>query len=67
MDFKIGDRAKFTGKDRDFHYGEREGKVGTIVYNSTLDVSNDFNGCCFWQIDGDERIYLTSLSDLTKI
>jgi hypothetical protein len=63
---KIGDRARFTAKDRVFHYGEREGKVGTIVLDANLEKGSNFNnGTCAWQIDGEPGVYMTALEDLT--
>jgi len=66
---KIGDRARFIGKDTQFHNGEREGKVGTIVLDANLDslpVLEDFSGgTCGWQIDGDPGVFVTALEDLT--
>jgi hypothetical protein len=71
---KIGDRARFTGSDQVFHYGEREGKVGTIVLDANLDPhgSNFGGGTCGWTplmheyIDGkDAGVYITALEDLT--
>jgi hypothetical protein len=66
---KIGDRARFTAKDKQFHYGEREGKVGTILGDANLDAvampPNFGGGTCMWQIDGDDGVYITALEDLT--
>jgi hypothetical protein len=63
---KIGDRARFTTKDRVFHYGEREGRVGTIVLDANLSAGRNFGGgTCCWQSDGDEGVYVTALEDLT--
>ena len=66
--FKIGDRAKFTGKDRVFHNGEREGHEGTIVLDANGDPRSNFgDGTCYWQVDGDPGLYLTGFEDLTEV
>lgn len=70
---KIGLRAKFTGRDRVFHGGQREGKVGTIVTDANGHQGSNFgadpalglNGCCGWQLDGDPALFTTGLEDLT--
>jgi hypothetical protein len=64
---KIGDRARFTAKDRVFHSGEREGKVGTIVLDANMDADPKHplpSGTCGWQVDGDDGVYITALEDL---
>jgi hypothetical protein len=56
--FKVGDRARFTGRDVDFHEGQREGKVGIV-----RELRGD---CCLWQIEGGgPGEYVTAFSDLT--
>jgi len=66
--FKIGDRAKFTGKDRVFHNGEREGREGTIVLDALEEPGSNFgDGLCYWQVDGDPGMYLTGFEDLTEV
>ena len=66
---KIGIRARFTAKDEVFHYGEREGKAGTIVADACGDQAGRFGtssgGCCYWKIDGEDGVYITGLADLT--
>lgn len=63
---KIGDRARFTAKDKQF-YGRREGQIGTIIADANLDFngSNFGGGTCTWQADGDPGVYITALEDLT--
>jgi hypothetical protein len=46
---RLGLRCRFTGKDRVFHNGEREGKLGTIVTDARLEEADqwicDCNSC----------------------
>jgi hypothetical protein len=65
---KIGDRARFTGKDTQFHNGEREGRLGDIVADANEDdKGSDWGaGTCYWRPDGgDGGWYVTKLADLT--
>jgi hypothetical protein len=62
---KLGDRARFVGKDSVFHSGEREGKIGTVVLDADLDYGSNFGGgTCGWQVDGQEGVYVTAIEDL---
>lgn len=64
---RIGDRARFVGEDEVFHYGEREGKLGTIMTDGTLSETNsaDLSGeCVGWQVDGEIGVYITDAKDL---
>lgn len=62
---KLGDRARFTANDTVFHFGQREGKVGTIVLDADLEEGTNFGGLtCGWQPDGDNGIYITGLDEL---
>jgi hypothetical protein len=62
-------RMRFVGYDDVFHYGEREGKTGTIVCDANLERGSNFaNGTiCGWQIDGQDGVYITALADLREI
>lgn len=66
---RIGKRAKFVGRDHEFHFGERMGKIGTIVADANLDAqgTNFGGGTCFWQIDGEDGQYITGLEDLEAV
>ena len=66
MSAKVGDRAKFVGHDTLFHEGEREGKMGTIAADATLNTrgSNFGGGTCMWKVDGEDGVFVTALSDL---
>jgi hypothetical protein len=60
----IGDRARFVGPDPVFHFGERQGKVGTI----TLMLPSYFGEeTCRWQPDNDPGTYVTDMKHLVQV
>lgn len=66
---KIGNRARFVGKDHVFSPRTREGKVGTIVTDANLDPrgSNFGGGTCGWKLEGYDGLFITDLADLELV
>ena len=64
----IGMRMRFVGPDDVFHFGERKGRVGTIVADATFDPkgANFSDGTCCWQLDGDEGVFIVDLKHLRE-